>query len=407
MTGPTRENRDRKELIKQIIEQLHKGSSVEEVKAQFREVLSETTPTEIAQIEEELIEEGMAAGEIQRLCDVHLAVFQESLEQAKPDVPAAHPIHILLGEHTLVLQFANELRTVVKKFSKAKDFKAAKAPLKQLDFLVKQFKGSQSHYLREENVLFPYLEKHGITQPPAIMWKEHDKIRELEKDLYTLVEARDQLGFKEFTQKLSPLALALAEMLSSHFQKENSILFPTALKVIKPEEWPVIRGQFDEIGYCPFTPKPPSIEAPAAGVAAPTSGGEGLIPFETGSLSQVELEAVLDSLPVDITFVDKEDTVRYFNQPKDRFFVRTKAVIGRNVQACHPEKSLHAVLKIVDEFKEGKRSSAEFWITIKDRLLFIRYFPVRSKSGEYLGVLEVTQDITDIKGIKGEKRLLD
>lgn len=128
--------------------------------------------------------------------------------------------------------------------------------------------------------------------------------------------------------------------------------------------------------------------------------------FETGSFAKEELETLLNTLPVDITFVDKNDTVRYFSQTKDRIFPRTKAVIGRKVQQCHPQKSLHVVNQILEDFKNNKRDVAEFWINLNNRLIYIRYFPVRNKNGEYLGCLEVTQDITDIKKIKGEKRLL-
>jgi len=130
------------------------------------------------------------------------------------------------------------------------------------------------------------------------------------------------------------------------------------------------------------------------------------IEFDTGCLSKKELETLLDTLPVDVTFVDREDTVRYFNRLKDRIFKRSKAVVGRKVQQCHPQKSLHAVNRIVEDFKSGRRNVAEFWIKLNDRLVHIRYFAVRSQSGEYLGTLEVSQDITDIKKIDGEKRLL-
>ena len=129
--------------------------------------------------------------------------------------------------------------------------------------------------------------------------------------------------------------------------------------------------------------------------------------FETGSLSKEEVEAVLDSLPVDISFVDKEDRVKYFNKAGKRIFVRTKAVIGRKVQMCHPQKSVHIVNKILEAFKTGKKDVAEFWIQMNERLIYIRYFAVRDKSEKFLGTLEVTQDITDIKKIEGEKRLLD
>jgi len=134
---------------------------------------------------------------------------------------------------------------------------------------------------------------------------------------------------------------------------------------------------------------------------------EGMLQFETGSLSKEEVEAVLDSLPVDISFIDKEDRVKYFNKAEGRIFVRTKAVIGRKVQLCHPQKSVHVVNRILEAFKIGKKDVAEFWINLNDRLILIRYFAVRDKNGKYLGTVEVTQDITDIKKIEGQKRLLD
>ena len=133
---------------------------------------------------------------------------------------------------------------------------------------------------------------------------------------------------------------------------------------------------------------------------------EGAVTFETGTMSKEEIEAVFNALPVDITFVDKDDTVRFFTQSKDRIFVRTKAVIGRKVQQCHPQKSVHLVNKLLEDFKGGRRDVGEFWINFEGRLILIRYFPVRNKKGEYLGCVEMTQDITGIKKIEGEKRLL-
>jgi len=134
---------------------------------------------------------------------------------------------------------------------------------------------------------------------------------------------------------------------------------------------------------------------------------EGVLQFETGSLSKEEIEAILNALPVDISFVDANDAVKYFNKAEKRIFVRTKAVIGRKVQLCHPQKSVHIVNKIIEAFKAGKKDVAEFWITMNNRLIHIRYFAVRDKNGKYLGTLEVTQDLTDLKKIEGQNRLLD
>lgn len=147
------------------------------------------------------------------------------------------------------------------------------------------------------------------------------------------------------------------------------------------------------------------VQAAAKPTSQTVSAGNKIL-LETGGFLIEELEAILNTLPVDITFVDKEDRVRYFNQWQERVFPRAKAVIGRKVQQCHPQKSLHVVEKILNDFRENKRDKAEFWINLDGRLVYIRYLAVHNKNKEYLGCLEVTQDITDIKSIEGEKRLL-
>ncbi|TRZ49892.1 MAG: DUF438 domain-containing protein [Dehalococcoidia bacterium] len=125
------------------------------------------------------------------------------------------------------------------------------------------------------------------------------------------------------------------------------------------------------------------------------------------TLSTETLEAIFDALPVEVSFVDEADTVRYYSKGDERIFRRTPAVIGRKVQDCHPQKSLHKVEQVVSDLKAGRRDVAEFWIDLNGRKIYIRYFPVKDKAGKYIGILEVTQDITDLQKIKGEKRLLD
>lgn len=398
---------DRKEVIKKMIRDLHEGADPEEVKGRFREFIGAVTATDIAEIEEDLIREGMPRDEIQRLCSIHLALFKESLVKEKVLAPRGHPIHILMEEHTMLLRISDELIIIAKEIVAAKDYGSINQQMKQLVNTKHQLEESEKHYLREENVLFPYIEKHGVTQPPAIMWMEHGRIREIEKNIYAIIEAREKTRFKEFGGQLEGVAFTLADMLSSHFYKENNILFPTALRLIEEDEWKQIRRQFDEVGYCCFTPQSATLAFEKAETLILGSQVEGVIELDLGKLSKEEMEAVLNVLPVDITFVDKEDTVRYFNQSKERIFVRTRAVIGRKVQQCHPQKSIHIVNQILQAFKSGKRDTAEFWIDVKARLVHIRYLAVRDKNGAYLGCLEVTQDITNIKKIEGEKRLLD
>jgi PAS domain S-box-containing protein len=399
--------KERKELLKSLVKRLHQGESTEKIKEQFKEAFKDVAAQEVARIEEELVKEGMSPEEIRKFCDVHIALFRESLDKQEPIASPGHPIHILMEEHKMLLGFAGELKELTKQMQESKDVTTPTEEwLQKLDHITKHLKESESHYLREENVLFPYLEKHGITQPPAMMWTEHDKIRGIKKEIYRIVDSHDKMDFKDFIRQLDGAALSLTETLSSHFYKENNILFPTSLRVISKHEFKKIRKQFDEIGYCCFTPESATVatEEPEERSKRPQAGGK--VEFETGSLSGEQIEAMFDSLPVEITFVDKDDRVRYFSQPEDKIFLRTKAVLGNKVQQCHPQKSIHLVNQIVEGFKSGKRDVAEFWLNLKGRLVYIRYFPVRNKSGEYLGCMEVTQDITDIQKIKGEKRLL-
>ena len=396
---------DKKKMLKEAIKQLHSGISPQEVKEKFKQVLEGISPVEIAKIEQELVKEGMPREEIQKLCDVHMAVFREQLEKQKLNIPAEHPISILMEEHKIMLRIAEKLNAITNKVQQINDTSYVGEEIHNLEHIAVDFLDAEKHYLREENVLFPSLEKHGITEPPAIMWMEHNQIREKKKQLNQIIENYNTISFQDFKKKLGETAEALNSLLPSHFFKENSILFPTALRVITDKEWKEIRNEFDEIGYCCFTP--PDLMAPPQKKEKAVTAPEGILQFETGTLSKEELEALLDSLPVDITFVDKEDAVKYFSKAEKRIFIRTKAIIGRKVQMCHPQKSVHIVNKIVESFKKGKKDVAEFWIPINNRLIYIRYFAVRGKDGKYLGIMEVTQDITDIKKIEGQKRLLD
>ncbi|MDI6868708.1 MAG: DUF438 domain-containing protein [Coprothermobacterota bacterium] len=397
----------KKGVLKELIKRLHRGESPEEIKEKFKQVFGSVSATEIAQVEEELIREGLPREEVQRLCEVHLAVFRESLEEASAE--GGHPVFILMEEHRVLLDFQEKLLGIIREMGGKRNLEEGEREIKELENIARHLKESEKHYLREENVLFPYLEKHGIKEPPAIMWMEHDKIRALKKELYDLMEDRGILEFQTFMSRLETTANSLKEMLSSHFYKENNILFPMAKQAFSGQEWQEVRQQFDEIGYCCFTPEAARVPLKVEKVeekAAPVKE-EGLITLETGSFTLEELECALNTLPVDITFVDRNDEVKYFSQSKERIFARTKAVIGRKVQNCHPQKSVHIVEKIVEEFKKGTKDHADFWINMNGRLILIRYFAVRDREGNYLGTMEVTQDISDIKRIEGERRLLD
>lgn len=397
---------ERKAVLKDIINRLHEGEDPDAVKAEFKEILDQTDAKEISLAEEELIKEGMPREKIHKLCDVHLEVFKESLEGQSTLAPPGHPINTLMEEHGLLQASVEELFVLSDKMKHKTDSSAVGKELARIRHLVHHFEESTKHYLREENVLFPILEKHGIREPPAIMWMEHDQIRAAQKILYDSMSEDDSVLLSNM-HDIVMQASAMKELLTGHFYKENNILFPASMKVVQGDEWAMVRREFDEIGYCCFTPEVPDIQGKSSSEEKASESEAGFISFETGVFTKDVLEAVLDTLPIDITFVDRNDRVRYFSNSAERFFVRSKAVIGREVQLCHPQKSMHVVNKILEDFKSGARNSAEFWIEIGGRTIHIRYFAVRDKQGEYLGCLEVSQDITDVKKIEGQKRLLD
>jgi DUF438 domain-containing protein len=406
MSGADSDRSDKRQKLKELLRKLHEGTTPAELKEEFRRILGAIPPSEIAQIEQELVEAGIPREEIRSLCDVHLEVMRESLEAETIATPPWHPISTLMEEHNMQVKYAEILRNAVKRLEGLTDMSAAGRLVEHIVRNADLLARSESHYVREENVLFPYLEKHGITEPPAVMWMDHDAIRETKKNLVGMLDEAGESSPAGRASALAELAVALSEQLASHFFKENRILFPTALRVIQPAEWLEVRKQCDELGYCPYTPKPP--QAPKEKTAMEHAPGEaGSLSFESGSMSSDEIESVLNTLPVDVTFVGKDDTVRYFSMGKERIFPRTPAIIGRQVQQCHPQKSVHVVTQILEDFKAGRRDVAEFWINLEGKFVYIRYFPVRNKAGEYLGCLEVTQDIAPLREIEGERRLLD
>lgn len=397
--------KQRREKLKELIRALHAGVPPEEVKGRFREVLREMGPLDISKAEQELIEEGMPPEEVHRLCDLHLAVLKESLEGPELQAPPGHPIHILLREHEFVRGVIGEVLGLLPRLEQAEDLAEVTDELHRIKELLEHLREYDKHKVREENALFPYLERHGVTQPPAIMWTEHDQQREQIKDVGLILGKAGVMDFGDFKRGLTARLKALGDLVFKHFYKEERVLFPTALELIGEDEWLQIKASMDELGYCYFTP-PQAVGEMA--IVPGTKGGEGgEVVFGTGAMTQRELEAMLNTLPLDITFVDAEDRVRYFNEPRGRLFPRTKAIIGRTVQRCHPQKSLSLVNRILEEFKSGRRDMAEFWIDVKGRKVYIRYFAVRDSDGKYLGCVEVTQDVTDLRRLEGEKRLLD
>jgi len=389
----------RKQAIKDTLRLLHEGKSVEEVQSIFRDAFDGVEASEISAAEQTLINEGLPVSEVQRLCDVHSAVFKGSIEEihAPSDVSKipGHPAHTIKAENAAITAHMNErIRPLLARVAEGK--LAAQALLPEIGALL----AIDQHYSRKENLLFPYLEQHGITAPPKVMWGVDDEIRALLKDSAKLAAQ----GSDQTAEKLTEGLTRVEEMIF----KEENILIPMLIDTLSAEEWSAVAEESGEIGYCMIAPPPVwrAKAAPAAEATAPLAPANGSVLLPTGFLSVPELSRLLDTLPLDITFVGADDTVRYFSQGSERVFPRTKAIIGRNVKNCHPPASVHIVEGIVADFKSGKKDHEDFWIQLGDKFVYIRYFAVRDEAGAYLGVLEVTQDIKPIQAIKGEKRLV-
>lgn len=391
---------ERKKFLKDIVEKIGAGEEPSNLKKHFVKTLGVVNPSEIALVQEELIKEGVSEEDFQILNDLSLEVFRDTIQNQKPIVPKGHPIHTLMSEHALLMEYASELLLLVGSLSKG-EREHKPEYLARVRQLIGFFVESESHYLREENALFPGLEKHGLTGPPKAMWSEHQDIHAVEKKLFDLNSDTDN-GLIDNLGKLSEASTTLANMLASHFYKENNILFPASMRMFNDQEWDTVVQDFDDIGYCSYSIRP-------VGKGKPTEivSDEGEIVFGSGKLSVQMLETIFSHLPIDMTFVDAKDRVQFFSESPERIFVRSRAIVGRSVQLCHPQNSVHVVEEILDDFRDGKRDSAEFWINLGGKTIHIRYFAVRNSEGEYLGCLEVSQDITEIMKITGEKRLLD
>ena len=386
----------RKDIIKQIIKELHDGKTVDEVKQKFEDAFKGVSASEITDAEQALITEGLPISEVQRLCDVHSAVFKGSIEEIHRETDPAkipgHPVNVLILEN-------RELEKIIEKEVKTNlGEKILDATLKGLD---KLYSVLDIHYSKKENLLFPYMEKYGITAPPKVMWGVDDEIRE---DLKML---QSDLSYGIFNEDHKKGVDDLINRINEMIFKEENIMVPMLLDTMTQDEWKKVADDSTEIGkiltYVPlWKPEKDALAELKEDIKEP-----GAIILPTGVFNKEELTYMLNSLPFDITFVGNDDNVRYFSQSSERIFPRTKTVIGRNVSNCHPPASVHIVEDIVNDFKSGKKDHEDFWIKKGDMFIYIRYFAVRDEEGEYLGVVEVTQDIKPIQEITGEKRLTE
>lgn len=528
----------RQKKIVEILKMLHEGGSFDEAKRIFDSTFSSVDVSEITSAERELIGSGLNPMEIQRLCNVHAAVFKGAINPGSGDsveeVPG-HPVAVIKLENTVITSLLDdELLPVLKKWQQSSNDATPSAQdqsyLQRMKTALSDLLTIDKHYQRKENLIFPIMDRYGITAPPKVMWGVDDDIRGWIKDALRLVNTEPTPPKYDIEAAIEKARKDIEEMIF----KEEQILLPMVSEVFTPDDWALIQSESADIGYTlipeplPWQPserdyaeaakRKPSkmvqeLNAMAQSmadeqdlankqhIAEPESDAAPVIPDDlkakkddpaainalplhlraemgqvqaeqpakedaraqinvniskqpaakekempefvkqmladeaakpaskrrpriteshleigadnhativmpTGDLDLNQLTGLFSVLPVDVTFVDANDIVRWFSDNGERIFPRTRAVIGRAVVNCHPPKSMDKVQKILDDFRSGAQVHADFWIDLHGtKKVYIRYFAVHDTKGTYLGCLEVSQDITEIQKLDGEKRL--
>ncbi len=394
-------------VLKDIIKHLHSGAAPELVKERLRELVGRTDSTEVMAMEQQLMAEGMPVEEVRSMCDLHSQVTRDVLVQIAPPpaIAPGHPVDTFRRENSALKTVIATIRGTFAEVSDLED----KTDALELVFRLRQSANDlmdlDKHYQRKEHALFSCLERHGIAGPSKVMWAKDDDVRKLLRQMNQSAHgcAPSVGAIKQFfTQHAQPALSAIEEMIF----KEENILLPMSLQTLTDNEWAEIWAASPQYGWCLVEPQTGYQPPASSGAATKAVPNEGTIMMPTGHVTVEQLVAVLSTLPLDLTFVDAEDKVAFFSEGPDRIFGRSKAIVGRKVQHCHPPRSADTVNQILDDFRSGRQNVAEFWINFHGKFVHIRYFAVRSKEDTYLGTVELTQDLAPLRQLSGERRLL-
>lgn len=395
-------------LLKEKIRQIGNESDSQSVNEELKTLLNEVSYEDVIKVEQELFEEGINRDKMLELCDLHTAALKGLLNpDAKEQETSGHPVHTFKKENQAVKREIEILQTHFNKVNEMSADMNADEIFLAIRSSFNNLMDIEKHYLRKENLLFPFLEKYGITGPSTVMWGKHDQTREMLKNCISVMNALEKPAVEDLQSIIELLIQPAVKSIDEMIYKEEKILFPMSLDTLKQEDWMQVYNQSDEIGYCLYSP---ANQWEPENLAITTPGeiiDNAKIKLPTGMFNLTELTALFNTMPVDLTFVDKDDNVKFFSHGEDRIFQRNKAILGRKVQYCHPPASVHIVERILNDFKNGVQDKASFWINFKERFIYISYFTVRDEENNYLGTLEVTQDLTELRKLEGERRILE
>lgn len=390
-------NEERVNRLIEYVKGLQDNLNGKELYKRYKKDIESVNPQEVFEIFYSLLQDESKPKEILVYLDKVINVFYKSLvayEWIKPE------------NDNFLLDLILENEAIVKKLDYIKEIlkeHTLNIKKKKLIPKIEELQLFNDHYLKKENILFPYLEKKmDKFKGLSIMWALHDEVRKQFKDIIEILK-KEESSEKEINIEIGKLFFAILGLV----KKEELILFPAASEVLNQNDWYEMHKQSLEYNF-PFIDKK-TFETIYDGSEVITQRfNEGYqFKTETGELSLQQIMMIFNALPVDLSFVDENNKVKFFTRPKDRIFPRSPAIIDRDVKNCHPPDSVHIVEEIIESFRSGKQETAKFWINLKSKVILIQYFALRDIEGNYKGTLEVSQDITEIQKLEGEKRLLD
>ena len=379
---------ERQEKLKELMLRLHQGEKEEIIQEEFNKHFDSVSPYEIQVMERNLMQEGITYEEIMRLCKIHASLMSAKVESGEgmPDFEKeGHPVMVLKKENLALRGAIDRIERLLQAYVSSKDEDLLKGLKRQIS-LLDQF---ENHYLRKEYALFPIMESKGITAPPKVMWGVHDEIREIYKNFKQAFDEQADDVMEQFL-------VAKEELLEMIFKEEN-ILIPMVAQAFHVDDWEKMAQDTPQYGYCIVTPEAEwKVEKKPSTIQSKEEIQEtGDIPLSTGSLSLEQLDLLLNLLPMELSFVDKDNIVKYYNEGngEEKIFKRTKSAIGRDVINCHPPKSHAIVTKLFEQLRSGQKEKEEMWFKKEDKMIHVTYHAVRNAQGEYMGVLEYVQNI--------------
>ena len=398
-------HRNRMDDLKELLKKLNNTGSIESVKTEISEKLKTVPYEDVLAVEQELISEGMPSDKMLELCDLHSNALSGLIASNPKTTPEGHPVSVFRKENLAIKREIELVTSLFNTINNITEDEEARELLIKVHSHFNNLMDVEKHYARKENLLFPFLEKYQITGPSTVMWGKNDQVRNMLKEAALVLQKSHDMnatGIKRITEEiLKPVITKLLEMI----QKEEEILFPMSLDALTVIDWYEIYKQSREIGFCLVDIR---AEWKPEGVSGELINKQNSsnIQLPTGNFKLEELKTIFNTMPVDLTFVDRDDNVRFFSESPDRIFQRSRAILGRKVQYCHPPASVAIVEKILSDFKSGKQSKAAFWINMKGQFIHICYYALHGENNEYMGTLEVSQNLTELRRLEGEKRIL-